>query len=262
MKARKRFGQNFLQDERVIDGIVDAVKSAMTPDSQLIEIGPGLGAITSRLVDVANPGKKLKVIEIDRDVAAYLLKRPWADKFELLNMDVLEFDFHAVEGVKNVAGNLPYNISTPILIKLAEVADEIGAMHFMLQKEVAERIATPPGGNNYGRLSVALQYHFDVEIIIDVPPESFDPVPKVDSAVVEFIPHNHMHGIAKDMDLLESVVKRSFQMRRKTLKNNLGEIFGEGDFEALGIDPQERAQNLSVADYVRMANHLFDKKKA
>ncbi|RKW27629.1 MAG: 16S rRNA (adenine(1518)-N(6)/adenine(1519)-N(6))-dimethyltransferase RsmA, partial [Kingella sp. (in: b-proteobacteria)] len=182
-KARKRFGQNFLQDTRIITDIVNAVRPQ--PDDIVIEIGPGLAAITEPLTRHL---RQLHVCEIDRDIIRFLKGQPFADKLVIHEGDVLQFDFGSIAGRKKIVGNLPYNISTPLLFHLAEVADEVVDMHFMLQKEVVERMVAQPKTNDYGRLSVMLQYFFDMEMLIEVPPESFDPAPKVDSAVVRMIP--------------------------------------------------------------------------
>ena len=175
-KARKRFGQNFLQDTRIITDIVNAVRPQ--PDDIVIEIGPGLAAITEPLTRHL---RQLHVCEIDRDIIRFLKEQPFADKLVIHEGDVLQFDFGSIAGRKKIVGNLPYNISTPLLFHLAEVADEVVDMHFMLQKEVVERMVAQPKTNDYGRLSVMLQYFFDMEMLIEVPPESFDPAPKVDS---------------------------------------------------------------------------------
>lgn len=172
-KARKRFGQNFLQDTRIISDIVNAVRPQA--DDVVIEIGPGLAAITEPLAKKLN---RLHVVEIDRDIVCRLKTLPFADKLVIHEGDVLQFDFNNIEGKKKIVGNLPYNISTPLLFKLAEVADDVVDMHFMLQKEVVERMVAAPKSNDYGRLGVMLQYFFDMEMLIDVPPESFDPATK------------------------------------------------------------------------------------
>ena len=165
-KARKRFGQNFLQDTRIINDIVEAVRPQ--PDDVVIEIGPGLAAITEPL---ARNLKQLHVVEIDRDIIARLKRLPFASKLVIHEGDVLQLDFRTIPGMKKIVGNLPYNISTPLLFELVEVADEVVDMHFMLQKEVVERMVAEPKTNDYGRLSVVLQYYFEMEKILDVPPE-------------------------------------------------------------------------------------------
>ena len=184
-----------MQDTRIIADIVNAVRPQA--DDVVIEIGPGLAAITEPLAKKLN---RLHVIEIDRDIVRRLKTLPFADKLVIHEGDVLQFDFNSIAGKKKIVGNLPYNISTPLLFKLAEVADDVVDMHFMLQKEVVERMVAAPKSNDYGRLGVMLQYFFDMELLIDVPPESFDPAPKVDSAVVRMIPVKHRIGKADDFE--------------------------------------------------------------
>ncbi|WP_274570740.1 16S rRNA (adenine(1518)-N(6)/adenine(1519)-N(6))-dimethyltransferase RsmA [Neisseria leonii] len=253
-KARKRFGQNFLQDTRIIADIVQAVRPQA--DDIVIEIGPGLAAITAPL---AAKLERLHVCEIDRDIVKRLKTLPFADKLVIHEGDVLQFDFRSVAGRKKIVGNLPYNISTPLLFKLADVADEVVDMHFMLQKEVVERMTAVPKSNDYGRLGVMLQYFFEMESLIDVPPESFDPAPKVDSAVVRMIPVKHRIGEAQDFDHFAKLVKAAFQQRRKTIRNNLKDIAGDEDLEAVGISPQDRAEHIAPEKYVELSNYLVNK---
>ncbi|MDO4693529.1 MAG: 16S rRNA (adenine(1518)-N(6)/adenine(1519)-N(6))-dimethyltransferase RsmA [Eikenella sp.] len=250
-KARKRFGQNFLQDSRIIRDIVAAVRPQ--PDDTVIEIGPGLAAITEPLAAKLNT---LHVCEIDRDIIARLKTLPFAGKLVVHEGDVLQFDFHSVPGRKKIVGNLPYNISTPLLFRLSEVSEEVEDMHFMLQKEVVERMVAAPGSNDYGRLSVMLQYFFDMEMLFEVPPEAFMPAPKVDSAVVRMIPLRHRLGEALDFGHFSQLVKQAFRQRRKTLRNNLKDLAGEADFAAVGIDPQQRAEHIPPGQYVALSNHL------
>ena len=250
-KARKRFGQNFLQDTRIISDIVNAVRPQA--DDVVIEIGPGLAAITEPLAKKLN---RLHVIEIDRDIVCRLKTLPFADKLVIHEGDVLQFDFNGIAGKKKIVGNLPYNISTPLLFKLAEVADDVVDMHFMLQKEVVERMVAQPESNDYGRLSVMLQYFFDMEKLIDVPPESFTPAPKVDSAVVRMIPQSGRIGTAADFDGFAALVRQAFSQRRKTLRNNLKGLAGEEDMAAAGIDPQQRAEAVAPERYVALSNRL------
>ena len=250
-KARKRFGQNFLQDTRIIADIVNAVRPQ--PGDTVIEIGPGLAAITEPLAAKLD---QLHVCEIDRDIVKRLKTLPFANKLVIHEGDVLQFDFHGVEGKKKIVGNLPYNISTPLLFRLAEVADEVIDMHFMLQKEVVERMVAEPKTNDYGRLSVMLQYFFDMEMLIEVPPESFDPAPKVDSAVVRMIPDKHRIGEARDFEHFAKLVKLAFHQRRKTVRNNLKELVSDKDLEAVGIQPQQRAEEIEAAKYVELSNYL------
>ncbi|MDO5687183.1 MAG: 16S rRNA (adenine(1518)-N(6)/adenine(1519)-N(6))-dimethyltransferase RsmA [Neisseria sp.] len=253
-RARKRFGQNFLQDSRIIADIVRAVRPQ--PDDIVIEIGPGLAAITAPLAAQLN---RLHVIEIDRDIVARLHRLPFADKLSIHQGDVLQFDFGTIGGRKKIVGNLPYNISTPLLFKLTAYVDEIAEMHFMLQKEVVERMCAAPGGKDYGRLSVVLQYFFDMEKLLDVPPAAFDPAPKVDSAVVRMIPQAGRIGIAHDFDALAQLLARAFAMRRKTLRNNLKDLVTDEDFAALDIDPTQRAEDIAPQVYVALSNFLCEK---
>lgn len=256
-KARKRFGQNFLQDTRIINDIVNAVRPQA--DDVVIEIGPGLAAITEPL---ARPLKQLHVVEIDRDIIKRLKRLPFANKLVIHEGDVLQLDFRSIEGMKKIVGNLPYNISTPLLFQLVEVADEVVDMHFMLQKEVVERMVAEHKTNDYGRLSVVLQYYFEMEKIIDVPPESFDPAPKVDSAVIRMIPNKGRIGIADDFNHLSRMLQQAFQQRRKTLRNNLKEWMNDEDFAAVGLDPTLRAEHVAPEEYVQLSNYLLRKNAA
>ncbi|BEV72765.1 16S rRNA (adenine(1518)-N(6)/adenine(1519)-N(6)) -dimethyltransferase RsmA [Paludibacterium sp. THUN1379] len=248
---RKRFGQNFLQDSRIIESIVDAVNPAA--DDSVIEIGPGLGAITHPLLNRLN---KLHVVEIDRDIISRLQQQFPADKLVIHAGDALAFDFASIPGQLKIVGNLPYNISTPLLFHLASYGDRVIDMHFMLQKEVVDRMVAEPSCADYGRLSVMLQYRFEMESLIDVPPESFWPPPKVDSAVVRMMPAPGRCGLAKDETLLEKLVSQAFAQRRKTLRNNLKGLLSDEDFAAAGVDPTLRPENIRVEQYVVMANLL------
>lgn len=250
-KARKRFGQNFLQDTRIISDIVNAVRPQA--DDIVIEIGPGLAAITEPLTRKLN---QLHVCEIDRDIIQFLKKQPFANKLVIHNGDVLQFDFRSIVGKKKIVGNLPYNISTPLLFRLADVADDVIDMHFMLQKEVVERMVAVPKTNDYGRLSVMLQYFFDMELLIEVPPESFDPAPKVDSAVVRMIPVLNRIGKAENFKNFSDLVRDSFHQRRKTIRNNLKNIANDDDLLAVGIEPQQRAEEIAPELYVKLSNYL------
>ena len=253
--ARKRFGQNFLIDQQVIADIVDAV--APRRSDRVVEIGPGLGALTDPLLKKLD---HLHVVEIDRDIVARLSRHYSADKLTIHQGDALNFDFASltdpVDGKLHIVGNLPYNISTPLLFHLASFAHCIHDMHFMLQKEVVERMVAEPGTSDFGRLSVMLQYRFFMDWLLDVPPESFDPAPKVDSAVVRLIPRPPEELTVKDEIKFAALVSAAFGQRRKMLRNNLKSIIGETSFEQLGIAPTARAEDLSVSDYIRMANVL------
>ena len=249
--ARKRFGQNFLVDS----GIISAIVSAINPQrgDTVVEIGPGLGAITEPLMQRVD---HLHVVEIDRDLIARLKKQHSPERMTIHEGDALAFDFAIIGQRLRLVGNLPYNISTPLLFHLADYAETVYDMHFMLQKEVVERMVAEPGDADFGRLSVMLQYRFWMEWLIDVPPESFDPAPKVDSAVVRLIPKPLSDLRAKSLDKLGKVVLQAFSQRRKMLRNTLKGTLDDTGFAALGIDPTRRAEDIPVEDYVRIANYL------
>ena len=255
-RARKRFGQNFLVSEQVISGILAAVGA--TQNDHIVEIGPGLGALTKSLLAT---GAQVSAIELDRDLADYLQNQfQHLNQFSLINADALNVELSDLlpdpqpAGNLKVLGNLPYNISTPILFHLLKSLAYIKDMHFMLQKEVVERIAAQPGTSNWGRLSIMIQYHCRVEPLLDVPPDSFDPAPRVNSAVVRLTPRVP-DTVVDDVEQLEKVVRIAFNMRRKTLRNTLKGLFNEQELVALDIDPSLRPEKLSLADYVRLANH-------
>jgi len=248
--ARKRFGQNFLIDRQVIADIV----AALAPERGdcVVEIGPGLGALTDPLLRRL---AHLHVIEIDRDIVARLKQRA-SPNLTIHEGDALEFDFAALGTGLRIIGNLPYNISTPLLFHLANFADRVIDMHFMLQKEVVERMVAAPGTSDFGRLSVMLQYRFVIDSLLAVPPESFAPAPKVDSAVVRLMPRPPAELAARDESRFAALVSAAFAQRRKMLRNNLKGILGDAGFAELGIAPTARAEELSVADYIRLANAL------
>jgi 16S rRNA (adenine1518-N6/adenine1519-N6)-dimethyltransferase len=248
---RKRFGQNFLQDTQVIASIVNAVGAQ--PDDIVVEIGPGLGALTRPLLDKV---KHLHVVEIDRDIISKLKTTFPAERLTIHEGDALAFDFASLGERIKLVGNLPYNISTPLLFHLAGFPERVVDMQFMLQKEVVERMVAEPSTADYGRLTVMLQYRFDMELVLMVPPGAFWPPPKVDSAVVRMIPQPGRCGVAKDEVLFADIVSKAFAQRRKTLRNNLKGVLDLAGFEALGIDPGLRAENLTVEQYVAIANYL------
>lgn len=249
-QARKRFGQNFLTDAQVIGRIVDAV--APQPGERMVEIGPGLGALTDPLL--ARLGH-LHVVEIDRDLIARLKQRYGPDRVTIHEGDALAFDFSSLGAPLRVVGNLPYNISTPLLFHLADFADGVRNMTFMLQKEVVMRMVAEPGTADYGRLSVMLQYRFRMGWLFDVPPEAFRPAPKVTSSIVRMVPRPPEDRMAQDEALLGQIVTAAFGQRRKTLRNTLREFLAEEDFAALELDPGLRGERLTVADFVAIANH-------
>ncbi|MBI4988419.1 MAG: 16S rRNA (adenine(1518)-N(6)/adenine(1519)-N(6))-dimethyltransferase RsmA [Rhodocyclales bacterium] len=249
--ARKRFGQNFLVSPGVVAKIVEAIHPRT--DDIVVEIGPGLGALTEPLLARLD---HLHVVEIDRDLIARLRERFPPARLAIHEGDALQFDFSGLGPGLRVVGNLPYNISTPLLFHLAAFADRVRDMHFMLQREVVERMVAAPGGSEYGRLSVMLQYRFEMERLFLVPPGAFNPAPKVESAVVRMTPRSQAALTAVDEDKLGEVVKAAFSQRRKMLRNTLRERLREEDWAELGIDPTRRAEELAVGDYLRIANRL------
>lgn len=247
---RKRFGQNFLVDETVIADILAAI--APQPGDVTVEIGPGLGALTRPLV--AHLGH-LHVVEIDRDIVTRL-RQEFADLSLTIHQgDALKFNICSVGSGLRIVGNLPYNISTPILFHLAQSAHCIRDIHVMLQKEVVERMVAATSSSNYGRLSVMLQYRFDLQKLLDVPAGAFRPAPKVESAVVRLLPLLPPAKESCDEALLGKIVMSAFSQRRKTLRNTLKDYFDSDDFSALELDSGMRAQDLSVKDFVRMTNY-------
>ncbi|PKM30906.1 MAG: 16S rRNA (adenine(1518)-N(6)/adenine(1519)-N(6))-dimethyltransferase [Gammaproteobacteria bacterium HGW-Gammaproteobacteria-11] len=260
-RARKRFGQNFLHDAGVINRILRAVSPR--EGQHLVEIGPGQGAITEGLL---SSGAQLDVVELDHDLHPLLLSRfGHSPLFTLHKGDALKFDFRqlAVNGEKlRIVGNLPYNISTPLMFHLISQADCVADMHFMLQKEVVQRLAAGAGMNHYGRLGIMVQYHCQVEHLFDVAPGSFSPAPKVDSAIVRLTPHATLPHPADDPALLEVVVREAFNQRRKTLRNTLKPLLDAESIEAEGLDPTLRPEQVDLAGFVRLANRLKRQKAA
>lgn len=249
--AKKRFGQNFLTDQAIISSLVDAI-SPKTNDL-MVEIGPGLGALTQPLMQQL---EMLHVVEVDRDIITWMEKTYVQKKITIHNSDALKFDFSSLGSAIRVVGNLPYNISTPILFHLLDNVASIIDMHFMLQKEVVERMVAEPSTAAYGRLSVMLQYRLQMEYLFTVPPEAFDPAPKVESAFVRCVPHASLPYPADDEALFARVVTAAFGQRRKTLRNTLKGLLDDDGFKDLNIDSQHRAENLSVADFVKISNYL------
>lgn len=248
---RKRFGQNFLIDDGVIAGIISAI--APRRGDNLVEIGPGLGALTGPLLDRLD---RLHVVEIDRDLIARMRGQYPPERMVIHEGDVLEFDFSALGDKLRVVGNLPYNISTPLLFRFAAYADRIRDVHVMLQREVVERMVATSGDSEFSRLSVMLQYRFDMEKLIDVPADSFDPAPKVESAVIRLTPLNPLPHPARNEAMFAEVVARAFAQRRKTLRNTLKGMVSAEQLAGLGINAGARAQELSVADFVRIADAI------
>lgn len=248
---RKALGQNFLQDPNIIRKIVDSLAVKVT--DTVLEIGPGRGALTELLLPLAG---QLHLVEFDRDLVQY-----WESRTEpnltVHGVDILQFDLAPVlnhGGVVKVIGNLPYNISSPVLFHLLQYADHIDSQVVMLQKEVVDRMAAQPGNKQYGRLSVMLQQRYEIESLFTVPPTAFFPPPKVDSAIARLTPHEHIaHPVASHADFT-AIVKQAFSMRRKTLRNNLKSMLHAEQISALGIDPSARAETLSVGEFAALAN--------
>ena len=237
--------------------MVEQIIAAIRPQSgeRIVEIGPGLGALTLPLLQRLS---HLHVIEIDRDIVADLRATHPADRLIIHEGDALEFDFTTLGCDLRVVGNLPYNISTPLLFHLTGAAGAVRDAHFMLQREVVERMSAQPGSTNYGRLSVMLQYRWSIDSLFDVPPTAFRPAPKVWSSIVRMIPHKALPHVARNADLFNDVVMRAFGQRRKTLRNTLREKLTTAGFKQLGIDPAARGETLGVDDFVRIANFIAD----
>ncbi len=262
-QPRKRFGQNFLQDASIIDRITAAVHPQS--DEQLVEIGPGQGALTAALL---GSGCTLDVIELDRDLVPGLLANfSHTPGFTLHSADALNFDFSSLvkrtmvepdhrDQRLRVVGNLPYNISTPLIFKLLENSSIIQNMHFMLQLEVVERLAASPGSKHWGRLGIMAQYQCQVEHLFDVPPHAFKPPPKVQSAIVRLTPWPTSPWPQCNAQQLRVLVKAAFAQRRKTLRNNLKEIIDSKQLEALDIDPGARAETLKLTQFIEITNAI------
>tara|TARA_R110002072_G_scaffold27575_4_gene89755 strand:+ start:6098 stop:6898 length:801 start_codon:yes stop_codon:yes gene_type:complete len=250
-RPRKRFGQNFLHDQAIIQRIVDTIN----PQSHdhIIEIGPGKGALTAPLL---NHVEKLNVIEIDRDLAAALRANFEGElRLTIHETDALTLDFNSFDHADlRIVGNLPYNISTPMLFHLLAFRENIKDMTFMLQKELVDRICANSGSKQYGRLSIMLQYYFDVESLFVVKPGAFTPSPKVDSAIIKLTPLPHPSYELSDHESLRIIVRESFSQRRKTIRNALKKYLDESAIRSVGIAPENRAENLEISDFVKLAN--------
>lgn len=256
-RARKRFGQNFLVDPYIVAGIVSAINPQR--DDHLVEIGPGLGILTESLLPCVTA---MDAIELDRDIIPKLAQN-CSDKGQLQihAFDALKFDFTelAQDGRPlRIVGNLPYNISTPLMFHLLEKHEVIRDMHFMLQKEVVDRLAAEPNSKSYGRLTVAMQYHCRVEALMEVPPESFSPVPKVNSAVVRLTPYSEPPVTVHNVRLFEKLVTQAFSQRRKTLRNTLKAMLSAEKMASLGVDPKRRAETLSLEEFACLANAVSE----
>ncbi len=258
-QARKRFGQNFLHDEAVIQQIIDVIHP--TPGQNIVEIGPGLGALTSKILPLVD---NMQVIELDRDLIPKIqLLDLNKNKLVIHQADALKFDFSTLHDDHTsrlrIVGNLPYNISTPLLFHLFKSIHLIEDMHFMLQKEVVQRMSAIPGNKSWGRLSVMVQYHCQVDMLFTVGSGAFKPAPKVESAIVRLKPHAKMPAVANNAETLDSVVISAFGQRRKTLRNSLAKLICEEEISQLNLNPKHRAEQLSVADFVAISNYIDDK---
>ena len=255
--ARKRFGQNFLHDHYVIDAIVAVIHPQ--EGQVMVEIGPGLGALTE---PVASQISHMHVVELDRDLAERLRHHPvLKDKLTIHEADAMKFDFNQLKQdgqPLRVFGNLPYNISTPLMFHLFEQSGLISDMHFMLQKEVVDRLAAGPGSKAYGRLSVMAQYYCQIIPVLQVGPGAFKPAPKVDSAVVRLVPHTKPALVATQVNDLQRVCLEAFNQRRKTIRNSMRNFITPEQLTLLGIDPNLRPENLTLEQFVTIANWLSD----
>jgi len=256
-QAKKRFGQNFLHNDAVISDIVDVINPE--PGENLVEIGPGLGALTEPVIERAG---KLSVVELDRDLAHRLRHHPFLAKdLTIYETDALKFDFSQLaneEKPLRIFGNLPYNISTPLIFHLLTFKDKVKDMHFMLQKEVVERMAAGPHCKAYGRLSIMTQYQCQVHPVMEIGPEAFKPAPKVDSAIVRLIPHTHIENPVKDINALNTVCLAAFNQRRKTIRNTFKKLITEAQLAELNIDANLRPENLSLDEYKKLADFIVD----
>jgi len=257
-KPRKRFGQNFLHDPRVIQAILSAINTKQ--DDHIIEIGPGLGALTAGLVTDCG---QMDVVEIDNDLIPYLENNFGSHAhFKIHQCDALKFDFASMGDADNpirIVGNLPYNISTPLIFHLLTQNHVIQDMHFMLQKEVVDRLCAGAGDSAYGRLGIMVQYHCETERVLSVGPGAFNPPPKVDSAVVRLTPHKQKPVTTENVGLLGKIVTAAFSQRRKTIRNGLKKLADSTLLEEAGINPGERAENIALKEFANLADLLQSK---
>jgi len=256
-QAKKRFGQNFLHDDSVISKIVDAINPE--PGENLVEIGPGLGALTEPVIERAGD---ISVVELDRDLAHRLRHHPFlAPHLTIYEDDALNFDFAKLASTEKplrIFGNLPYNISTPLIFHLLTFKDKVKDMHFMLQKEVVQRMASGENCKAFGRLSIMTQYQCQVLPVMEIGPEAFKPAPKVDSAIVRLIPHKVIKNPVKDIKALNTVCLAAFNQRRKTIRNSFKKLISAEQLISLDIDPTLRPENLSLDTFVKLANFIVD----
>jgi len=256
-QAKKRFGQNFLHDESIISKIVDAIDPE--PGENLVEIGPGLGALTEPVIERAGD---ISVVELDRDLAHRLRHHPFlAPHLTIFEEDALQFNFAKLASAEKplrIFGNLPYNISTPLIFHLLTFKEKVKDMHFMLQKEVVERMASGENCKAFGRLSIMTQYQCQVLPVMEIGPEAFNPAPKVDSAIVRLIPHKEIKNPVKDIKALNTVCLTAFGQRRKTIRNSFKKLISAEQLTSLDIDPSLRPENLSLNNFIKLANFIVD----
>ncbi|MDH4394744.1 MAG: 16S rRNA (adenine(1518)-N(6)/adenine(1519)-N(6))-dimethyltransferase RsmA [Limnobacter sp.] len=250
-QARKRFGQHFLTDTGILTQLTGEIRPL--PDDHMVEIGPGLGAMTAWILKHI---KHLHVIEIDRDLAERLRTGQWKDRLTVHEMDVLNFDFATLPSPLRVVGNLPYNISSPILFALLPHVDRIVDQHFMLQKEVIDRMVAKPGTSDYGRLSVMLQAYYDMELLFDVPPESFSPPPRVMSAIVRMEPRSKAQRDEVPQTVFSKIVSAAFAQKRKMLRNNWADLVPAEIAEHAGVAMTARAEEVSCEQFIQIAKAL------
>lgn len=254
-RPRKRFGQHFLADTAVVQQIVNDI--AVGETDHIVEIGPGLGVMTEAILPLA---RYLDAVELDRDLVNKLGQSLPLGKFAIHSADALKFDFCSLVKDREklrIVGNLPYNISTPLIFRLLEQLQCIEDMHFMLQKEVVNRLAASPGHGNYGKLSVMVQYYCRVAKLFDVAPHAFSPPPKVDSSVVRLIPHPKPPVAVHDKQTFDKLVSAAFAQRRKTLRNNLKLLIDAEQMQAAGIDPGRRAETLTLQEFATLSNIVY-----
>ncbi len=252
-RTRKRFGQHFLHDQAILQRVEQAIRPK--PTDQIVEIGPGLGALSRYLIDSA---EKIRAIEIDRDLIEPLERR-FGEKISIYNSDALTFDFCTLarrDKRLRIVGNLPYNISTPLLFRLFEQQHCIEDMHFMLQQEVVDRLVATPGRKNYGRLSIMAQYYCHAESLFHVPPEAFNPPPMVHSATIRLIPRSKPRVEVSDLNRFEGVIRQAFSQRRKTIRNTLKKMISKEQLIQLGVDPALRPEQLGIEQYARISNAI------
>lgn len=255
IKAKKKFGQNFLTDTSIIKEIINHINPK--EKDRILEIGPGMGALTKPILSKIS---HIDVIEIDSDMVAHLNKTVAESQISIMQDDILLMSKEALRSFDRIIGNLPYYISTEIMIKMIDLIDSKKDFHFMFQREVAERIAAVPGTKCYGRLSVLIQYFFTAEILLHIPADAFTPAPKIQSSFVRLIPKKDFDLTFKDMNNFKKVIKLAFHQKRKTIKNNFKNILDEKDFSSLGINPQDRAENLSISTFINIENYMYGNK--